>query len=119
MVRGSGNGISYEQQPPDQQRVMEFANDSGKPHRTRDKDGFVRRRAQLRNSGGVVETVLTDLNMDANGQKRYDVDSGTLRTNSIGTWSSSNGDKSSIRGRYVSASSTAAAAASRSRSTGR
>ena len=93
--------------------MIEFANDSDF---TRTHNGGFVNNGTVRKSGGVGETVLTDLNMDANGQT-LDVDSGTLRTNSIGTWS---GTTTITHPRALrSASSTAAAAAGRSRSTGR
>ena len=82
-MRSSGNGISFDGNHLTNNGLIEFANDSDF---TRTHNGGFVNNGTVRKSGGVGETVLTDLNMDANGQT-LDVDTGTLRANSGGTWS--------------------------------
>ena len=78
-VRSSGTGISFQGNLTNN-GLIEFANDSDF---TRTHNGGFVNNGTVRKSGGVGETVLTDLNMDANGQT-LDVDTGTLRANSGG-----------------------------------
>ena len=81
-IRSSGTGISFQGNLTNN-GLIDFTNDSDF---TRPQNGNFHNTGTVRKSGGSGETVLTDLNMDGNGQT-LDVDTGTLRVNQAGTWS--------------------------------